>query len=41
MNGFPNRVLVYPDRGGLHIMLICTKEIMPVLVNASECKRGA
>ena len=26
--GFPNRVLVYPDRGGLQIMLmICTNKL--------------
>ena len=37
---FPNRVLVYADRGGLHIMSICMKEILKVLVNAIECKRG-
>ena len=36
--GFPNRALVYPDRGvsnnvGMH------EEILQVLVNVSECKK--
>ena len=38
LKGFPNRVLVYPDRGGLQNVDDKHEQVMPVLVNVSECK---